>query len=370
MIPSAAARTTVRGQPWVGFTLDFRDRMMAKHGAAQGKEVAEAVTIAPYDRAPASMPQGMTEIFIQDDDDANLQNGTPNFKQLAEAADAHSFPRPPDPPFVVIQHPPLPDTRDTVNPYPVFAMPTSAGGTVNAAWIVARAGQSAPTSIALTAQSSGVWTAFLPAVPAVTHVRYWIEARDHLGHRGRWPELGESTFTVGQRKVVFADDFERDRGWIGAHTAWSGRFERVDPIAFTLAQGSISLAVQPEDDHTAGRRHALLRDPERTSLSEHRARPVRRGPRLHRDPVAGRGSLGGRGGERAGGALPAGSSPSTTARTRSRPRSPWTTARSGRPSIRSRGSPTSGWWRRCPSRAPTPAPPGSGFAPRTTRTTR
>ena len=47
--------------------------------------------------------------------DANLKNGTPNFKQIAKAAVMHGIPRPPDPPTVQFKHTPFPDTRDTVN---------------------------------------------------------------------------------------------------------------------------------------------------------------------------------------------------------------------------------------------------------------
>lgn len=250
--PRCAGSYYCYAQAWVGFTMDIRDALIAKYGVVQGKDVAETVTIAPYDRAPASEIQAIGEILIQDDDDSNLTNGTPNFKQLAMAADLHGFPRPPDPHSVNVEHTRLADTRDTVNPPIVTAKLTSTGGTVNAGWVVYRVGTGPRTSLALVPGTGSQWSVAIPAQPAVSHLGYWIFAKDDKGHLGRLPELDEFTFTVGQRKTAFQDDFEADRGWTAQHTSWSGGFERADPIAFSLTQGTTTLAVQPEDDHTPG----------------------------------------------------------------------------------------------------------------------
>lgn len=250
--PMCAGSYHCYGQAWVGFTLDLRDLMLLKHGPVQGKNVAEIITIAQYDRAPASMPTGVLEVFVQDDNDANLTNGSPNFKQIAQAADGHSFPRPADPPYVKVTHTGLADTRDTVNPYPVSASITAPAAPVNGAWVVYRVGSGPFTSLALNHVSGSTYAGAIPAQSAVSHVAYRIVGRDAKNNVSRLPEIGDFTFTVGQRKRIFFDDFETDKGWTGVHTAWTGRFERADPIAFTLGVGPINLAVQPEDDHSPG----------------------------------------------------------------------------------------------------------------------
>jgi hypothetical protein len=250
--PMCAGSYHCYGQAWVGFTLDLRDLMLAKHGPVQGKNVAETITIAQYDRAPASMPAGVLEVFVQDDNDANLTNGSPDFKQIARAADGHSFPRPADPPYVKVNHTGLADTRDTVNPYPVSATITAPAAPVNGAWVVYRVGSGGFTSLALNHVSGNTYAGAIPALSAVSHVAYRIVGRDGKNNVSRLPEIGDFTFTVGQRKRIFFDDFETDQGWTGVHTAWTGRFERADPIAFTLGVGPVNLAVQPEDDHTPG----------------------------------------------------------------------------------------------------------------------
>ena len=84
--------------------------------ARLGKRIVFGTTlIAQYSRKPADMPSGIIGIMLQDDNDANLSNGTPNFQEIAAAADRHNLPRPPDPTAVQIAHTPLTDNGDIVN---------------------------------------------------------------------------------------------------------------------------------------------------------------------------------------------------------------------------------------------------------------
>ena len=122
-----------RGEPWAGGCMDLRDNLINTHGQTQGANVAAQVTIAMYSRNPADMTRAAFEVFVQDDNDANLLNGTPNFMDLAKALDAHGFKnyRPADPVLVdlAITHtPPTDPNVDVVNNLAIVARVTGQNG--------------------------------------------------------------------------------------------------------------------------------------------------------------------------------------------------------------------------------------------------
>jgi len=124
--PYPSSSNHKRGEAWAGTAMDMRDNLIARHGATKGVSIAETDVLSMYRRNPKDMPKAVFEVFVQDDNDANLLNGTPNFAELAQAADAHGFQsyRPPDPVIVdmTITHtPPADPIIDVVNAIPIQA---------------------------------------------------------------------------------------------------------------------------------------------------------------------------------------------------------------------------------------------------------
>jgi len=249
--PACNGQQHCEGQAWAGFCADLKDLLITKYGPTQGTDLAEIDTVSQYGRDPVDIQDGVLETFIQDDNDANLKNGTPNFKQIAKAADMHSIPRPPDPPTVQFKHSPYPDTRDTVNAYRITAEVTSQAGSVTGAFIYYSVGTGPVTTVTMTKVGQDLYAGDIPAVQAVSRVNYYLEGTDDKNNRERWPDIGQFSFTVGQIKTFFADDFETDKGWQVVSTATAGRFERVDPIQMTWT-GNPRGDCQPEDDATPG----------------------------------------------------------------------------------------------------------------------
>ena len=241
------------GEIWAGTMMDMRDNLMTKHGAARGVDIAEAISIAAYTRNPPDMQDGIREVFVQDDNDATLLNGTPNFKEIAAAADRHLLPRPPDPQFVQFKHVPLTATRDTVNDYRISAEILSLVGTIQKASLTYWIGSGPPTTVPMTRVSGTTHAATIPAQSAVTLIQYVLSAQDSMNNAATLPSNNVPfKFHVARETVALADDFETDRGWKPAQddTATTGRFERVDPFhAFHTGR---YLDCQPEDDHTPG----------------------------------------------------------------------------------------------------------------------
>jgi len=239
------------GEIWAGAMMDMRDNLVQKLGTVPGKDLSEILSIAPYSRRPVDMPAGVIGIMLQDDNDANLLNGTPHWAEITAAVDRHNLPRPPDPTIVQIEHTPLGTTRDVVNDPAVTARITSAAATIASASLTYRIGTASPITVNMPRGANDRFSAAIPAQPAVTKIAYSIRAVDTKNNVATSPRTGEHVFYFGREVVAIRDDFEQDGGWTPApdDSATTGRFHRTDPFAAMFFQ---MFPAQPEDDHTPG----------------------------------------------------------------------------------------------------------------------
>ncbi|MBK8977258.1 MAG: PepSY domain-containing protein [Planctomycetes bacterium] len=83
-----------QGQTWMGFAWDVRTRLIGSLGLAAGIARAEAIVIASLVANATNQPDAVREVFLLDDDDGNLNNGTPNCGDLLAAAQARNLPTP------------------------------------------------------------------------------------------------------------------------------------------------------------------------------------------------------------------------------------------------------------------------------------
>jgi len=84
------------GSIWAGFALDLKDYLIQRHGAPAGKLRAEQITISQFLSNPFDHIAGVAYVYVYDDDDGNLGNGTPNCPQISQAAYRHNLPVPHD----------------------------------------------------------------------------------------------------------------------------------------------------------------------------------------------------------------------------------------------------------------------------------
>ncbi|MCR9243758.1 MAG: hypothetical protein NXI31_01915 [bacterium] len=83
------------GLPWMGGAWKLRERLIARHGAVAGRQLAESLVIGSIAADARSIPAAVREIYLLDDNDANLNNGTPNCAELlASFTSDHSIPSP------------------------------------------------------------------------------------------------------------------------------------------------------------------------------------------------------------------------------------------------------------------------------------
>jgi hypothetical protein len=84
-----------QGQSFMGFAWKLRDRL-ASLLASRGMAIVltNYVVLATIAADADSQPEAVLEVFLADDDDGNLANGTPNYAAIQWAAAQHSLPHP------------------------------------------------------------------------------------------------------------------------------------------------------------------------------------------------------------------------------------------------------------------------------------
>lgn len=194
---------------------------------------------------PQNQPAQVLAVFIANDDDGNLDNGTPWYDVYCEAADNHGFTCPPITEGVLIVHNEAWTTTTDGNRV-LTANITSPGQSVTSATLYYQLtdGSGTYTNLPMTPTGGGNYSVTIPSLQHNSGVRYYIDATDNAGNDRQAPGLAPLQvydFDVAQAY----DAFEAASGWVvnqdGTDNATQGVWVRADPI------GS---PIQPEDDTT------------------------------------------------------------------------------------------------------------------------
>ncbi|MBL8900449.1 MAG: PepSY domain-containing protein [Planctomycetes bacterium] len=83
-----------QGQTWMGFAWTLRNNLIALYGAAGGAAIADAIVVGTLPANATNQPNAVREVFLLDDNDGNLNNGTPNCASILAAAQSRLLPTP------------------------------------------------------------------------------------------------------------------------------------------------------------------------------------------------------------------------------------------------------------------------------------
>jgi len=178
----------------------------------------------------------ITTIYLQlDDDDANINNGTPHYQEIATAFSLHNM----DPPPLDLLDFNYPQGR------PEIVHPNGEVGFV--VEVVGTNGEPAPgTGILHVDRGNGfeafvmeelepnVYAAGFPSSTCGQVLKYYVTAEATNGvlqaDPATGPEAYHTAISAGEQQILFADDFETDRGWSVSSTATDGQWSRGVPV--------------------------------------------------------------------------------------------------------------------------------------------
>jgi len=243
------------GQVIAGFNWDAMVLLQAMYGGGSwdAPGTIKSAERWHYGRVlmhPFTQPDQVFATFFADDDNDNMDDGTPHHEIFCEAATNHGFDCPEILVGVFVYHDSRPYSMNGYYPYPAVAQAVSlGGGTIvgSSVDLHYRVNGGAFSTLPMTATGNpDEFTASIPALGGGGVVEYYIEAANTLGATGTSPSTAPAAlhyFEVGEE---FPDEMETQTAWklstVAGETAGTGNWERADPQQTTA---------QPADDHTA-----------------------------------------------------------------------------------------------------------------------
>jgi Zn-dependent metalloprotease len=246
------------GQVIAGFNWDSMVLLQAQYGESIGTWMsAQRWHNGRVLMHPTTQPDQVLATFIADDDNGNLDDGTPNHAIFCQAATNHGFTCPAILVGVYITHDGHPYSGDRIVGYnirgTIISLPVGVGSIVPGSVLAHyRVDGGSFNDVPMTATGNpDEYGATIPAQPYGSIVEYYMTADDNLGHSGSSPQTAPTELHYFQVNDTFADAMETVTAWkVGAtdDNASTGVWTRVDPIGTTSTSG---FQAQPEDDHTA-----------------------------------------------------------------------------------------------------------------------
>ena len=250
--PGCFGQVHTDGQVWMGAAWKVRSRLNTALGNDLGDLTSDLLFLGWMNSYNQTGIRSIieTQWLTLDDDNGNINDGTPNFSPIDGGFREQGFPGF-DLPFMTIdQVTEVADTLDEQGPYAVSARVTpNLGTTVSTVELRYRVSGGAVQTALMSPAGGDVYSGGIPGQISPSVVEYVIRATDDGGNQEVFPEAGLAgalTFVVGNSVPVLVTDFEAASGWQGSapgDNATTGAWTRGNP------RGTDA---QPEDDFTVG----------------------------------------------------------------------------------------------------------------------
>ena len=240
------------GEVWMGAAWKIRTNLNNALGNSQGDLVSDLLFLGWLNSFNQTDIDSLIEIqwLTLDDDDGDINNGTPNYDEIDAGFRQQGFPG-----FELsfISFPSvtqLADTPDEVGPYSVTATVTPNFSTTITGATLFHQVNGGPVGTLPMVQQPGTddWTASIPGPAQGAIIRYWVEGMDDAGNTAVTPSEAPANayeFIVGEQTPIIVSDFESGTGGftggVPGDTATTGVWVRGNPIG---------TEAQPEDDFT------------------------------------------------------------------------------------------------------------------------
>lgn len=240
------------GQVWMGAAWKVRANLNNSLGNAMGDMVADNLFLGWMNSYNQQGIRSIIEIqwLTLDDDDGNINNGTPNYPVIDAGFRAQGFPGF-DLPFITLSN--VTDLPDVTSPSANYTVEADAmlnlGTSLNTVELFSRSGGGAFVTDLMSNISGNTFQGQIAGGLNPAVVQYYVVATDNQGNTETFPEEGANapiSFKVGTLTPVLVSDFENGSAGFTSgdpsDTATTGIWEIGNPVGTDA---------QPENDHTS-----------------------------------------------------------------------------------------------------------------------
>jgi hypothetical protein len=223
----------------MGFAWKLRERARAAMGTPAAIALTNDIVIGSIVANASTRENAVREVFIADDNDGNLLNGTPNYTHLAGAATDKGIPYP-QIQLATVSHTALGNTAQRLTPRQVLATVAPISGSITQVRLHYNAGAGNQVRNMHPTGAVNGYQALLPGV-IVGAVSYHFEAVHSTAAIVRYPATGELSYTVtgGTFAGFYSENFDgAAAGWTSVQVATQNDWQRGDPAGkFGTSQG-------------------------------------------------------------------------------------------------------------------------------------
>jgi hypothetical protein len=212
------------GEVWMGAAWKIRTRLDNTNGNAAGDAIANALFLGWMNGYDQPLIQSVieTQWLTLDDNDGNINNGTPHYADIDGGFRDQGFPGFTLPFLYITNVTDLPDTANEAGPYVVSAtIVAQTNPPLTATTLRYRRNGAAFSSIPMTNGGGNVFSASIPGQAGGARVDYYVTATDSGAHTTTFPANAPTqtlAFAIGTLTGTYFDNFETagDNGWTHA----------------------------------------------------------------------------------------------------------------------------------------------------------
>ncbi|MFY9341549.1 MAG: hypothetical protein WAT39_03610 [Planctomycetota bacterium] len=240
--PASGTAPHTAGQVWMGFAWKLRERLRTAYGTATALAISNDIVISTLAANATTRQDAVREVFIADDNDGNLLNGTPNYVQLEGAALDKAIPYPAIQ-VASIAHTPLQSTTQRLTPRAVVATVTPIGaGSITQVRLHFNAGTG---NVVRNMHANGAANGYVAMLPglSVGGVSYHIEAVHSSAAVVRLPASGEYLYSIdgGTFAGFYSEQFDSGAaGWTNGVVSGTNDWQLGDPAGKTSAVSGVT----------------------------------------------------------------------------------------------------------------------------------
>ncbi len=226
--PGCGGQVHCVGKILAGSLWHMRENLINSLGYSAGIALADSLFHYARYGYSTNFPDYLVDLLQVDDDDGDLDNGTPHYDDICQAFERHNLECPEIVVGVFITHTPVEHTEDTLNPYPVVAeiISTEAPLIEDSLFLYYTTGGGFDVLPMTPTGNPDEYEAYIPPQPLNTMVEYYIYGRDEAGYEKVDPAGAPAelySFFVGIIVELFADNTESGAGsW--THTSVTGGY--------------------------------------------------------------------------------------------------------------------------------------------------